>query len=171
MLVVETGEGLPNATSYASIDSADAYHIAYGNDAWFDLSTDEKEVLLRRASRDLDLLLGSVYDSAPLTTTQAFLWPRKEYINTLGNTITGLPLLIANATAELALLLTKMDFFAPTVDEGNVKVKIRRVGTLVDHTEYFTPGFTRSTQLRRIRVMLAPLISSGHGLYTDVVRG
>ena len=75
-IVVEDGTGLANAVTYVSVADADAYHSAFGNDAW--TGTDAaKEIALRRAAQYIDARYS--FRGLRKTSTQALEWPRVAY--------------------------------------------------------------------------------------------
>lgn len=171
-LVVEDGTGLPLADSYISVEQADAYHEAMGNEAWLTLGPDEKAVFLRRASRDLDILFGGTYLSTRLTDDQGLLWPRVEYENAFGVTVTGLPRELVPAVAELALVESTVDVLGPISGDDNVKHVTKKLGSLEKSIEYFSPSQTYADTLRRIKLLLGPIIGgTSSGRYARVGRG
>ncbi len=174
-LLVENGQGVPGADSYLSVSDANSYHASVGNDAWLELSDPEKEIFLRRASRDLDLLYGRHYDSDTLTTTQGLLWPRVSYVNRFGFTVAGLPNPVAEATAELALLETTLDVTGPDPGDGNLKLILKKAGGSKDgvelQKEFFSPTSTFGPKLRRIVLLLSSVLDLSSNLYASVARG
>lgn len=72
MLIVENGQGLPDADSYASIETATAYADAHG--LTFSSTDSEQEARLRRATQYLDAQYR--YKGSESTDTQALAWPR-----------------------------------------------------------------------------------------------
>jgi hypothetical protein len=76
-LIVETGAGLADAESYASVADADAYHAGRGNAQWTALTTERKEQLLRMATEYMAVYAGSL-SGVRQYSTQALDWPRLE---------------------------------------------------------------------------------------------
>lgn len=170
-LVVDDGTGLPNSESYVSVADATTYHANFGNYDWLNIDVATQETYLRKATRDLDLLLGRSYLSSPLSTTQALLWPRVSYTNTDGFLVSGIPTQLKNAVAELALLNDSVDVTGPADESGNIASSAQKVGDLSVQTQYFAPTST-APKMRRVNLMIAPLLSGGStGLYAPVVRG
>ena len=164
-LIVETGEGLPNADSYISIEDADAYFASYPNDGWDSASAD-REFALRRATQELDLVYGGQFVGTPKTTDQALAFPR------VGDE--EIPTRLKRATSELAaLLLADESFSATTVpdDEGVIERK-SKVGEL-EETVKFGAAQSGNAALNKVRLMLGPLLyaASGGMAQVDVVRG
>ena len=169
-LVVEDGTGLSNADSYVSVEEADAYHLLYGNDEWATLAN--KEVLLRRASRDIDLMFGTRYQSRPFLTTQSLLWPRIPYYSSPYVEVIGVSQTLKNAVMELALIEATTDVLGPDDFSGNIKSSTKKVGDLEKSVEYFGPnGTSVSNKLTKVYALMSGLFgtrSSGH--YVTLVR-
>lgn len=92
-LIVETGAGLPDANSYATVAEADAYHELRENDAWGAATDAAKAGALVRATDYLDAFYHA--PNCPLLATQARQWP------TIVNDT--LPAKVKTATMALAL--------------------------------------------------------------------
>lgn len=92
-LTVETGAGLPDANSYATVAEADDYHALRENDAWEAAEPSKKAAALVRATDYLNAFYHAPH--CPLLATQAMTWP----------TIVddGLPARVKTATITLAL--------------------------------------------------------------------
>ena len=73
-MIVEDGTGVVGADSYATVASADAYHLARGNAAWASATNTQKEAALINASAYLDAAYNFIGHRA--TTTQGLQWPR-----------------------------------------------------------------------------------------------
>jgi hypothetical protein len=72
---VEDGTGLTDATSYVSVNDADAYFAVDPNVTdWDVLDNEDKEQLLNWATRTLDQKV--IWAGTPSTTMQALRWPR-----------------------------------------------------------------------------------------------
>jgi hypothetical protein len=74
--IVETGAGLSNAESYASVAQADAYHAKRLNTTWASLDAPTKEGLLIKAT---EYMVGQYRDNwkgQRTSATQALDWPR-----------------------------------------------------------------------------------------------
>jgi len=92
-MIVEDGTGLPDADSYASVEDADAFHLARRTVEWIDSSDDDAKAAALIAATDY---LDATYRfrGDPLSVDQALSSPR------LGDT--RLHPLIAKATMTLA---------------------------------------------------------------------
>lgn len=158
-MVVEDGTGLVDANSYISVEEADAYHLSYGNTGWD--GVEDKELLLRLASRDLDIIYGARFASTPLTGTQGLYWPRKSFTAGNGFSISGSPAQLRAATAELALIEKGGSVLAPDDFAGNISKSTKKVGDLEKSIEYFGPNpSATSNRLHRVTAILRPLFDA-----------
>lgn len=101
--VVETGEGLDNATSYAATADVDTFATFWGYPDWTLLDEEDKETLLIKATRLLDE--SFTFASTRLVETQSLAWPRGAFKDTDGRLIEGIPAEIVDAVSEIAILL------------------------------------------------------------------
>lgn len=164
MITVEDGTGLPEADSYISVADADRYHDRYGNASWSDLSVREKEIALRKATRDLDLLY-TFKGEQKYPETQSLAFPRTPY--------NGLPKALPDACAELALVGLSVDVSGPSTNTGNIKSLEQEVGDLKTKTEYFnvSDGLEKA-QMRKVNLILQNLLdNTSTGLIVRVERG
>jgi hypothetical protein len=105
--VVETGEGLPTATSYISVEEATDYFEPdqTATATWTAFTQAEQEYYLAWASRLLDQKCE--YHGVPTSEVQGLRWPRTGARNRDGQVISGfiIPVPIKQATCELAKYL------------------------------------------------------------------
>jgi hypothetical protein len=173
-LVVEDGTGLSNADAYISVVDAGTYFAAFSTtDPWLDYDAATQEIAIRSATRALDNIYGDAYASYPLTTTQSLLMPRKSWTNAYGFVVTGLPAVVAQATAELALLiLTGNDPLDGSDDTGRVRETKIVVGEIQELTTYFYPVSVKGKQLSKVATILASVLDNqSPGPFAKVVRG
>jgi len=78
--VVETGSGVPNANSYASVSAADGYVTDRGIAGWSTLSTTLKEQALINATDYLEATYRDAWKGNRITATQSLSWPRSNVI-------------------------------------------------------------------------------------------
>jgi hypothetical protein len=136
VLIKETGAGLSDANSYASVADADSYHEGhlYGS-AWTTASTSTKEAALVMATRLIDGC--HQFNGRKVSSTQGLQWPRAKAIDPDGAGSTGLfsgtgfffaedvvPIAVVNATCELARELIKADSTDATDAEGLQSISI-----------------------------------------------
>lgn len=120
MLIHETGEGLPNSNSYATVEEADAYFEARQVQLWIEADDAAKAPALIRATDFIDV--AYVFKSVRSTDAQALENPRcdEDELN---------PKLV-RATIELALLALTQDLFAvPARDVVQETTSVGRVST------------------------------------------
>jgi len=103
MLVVENGDGLPNANTYLSVDEADAYHDMRANSAWDEAELPAKEAALVKATEHLDTRYYARWKGWRRKKDQALEWPRVDVWDESGYIITDIPQRLKDATAEAAL--------------------------------------------------------------------
>jgi hypothetical protein len=113
-VIVETGEGLPTATSYCSLVFANAYHLKNKRTAatWAALSDTQKEYRLEHATEVIDR--ECYFEGTPAhlqPDEQALQWPRYGVCDRNDISIDGdeIPLDLQRATAELAYRLEEKD--------------------------------------------------------------
>jgi len=171
-LLVEDGTGLPSADAYASVAAVTAYHAAFGNDSWADFDSTQQEILIRRATRDLDALYGAGYASTRLTPTQSLMFPRASFCTDDGVKITGIPAALVSAVSELALIEGTIDPTGTSDTSGNDKVSIIRIGDIWTHTEKFSQTSANGAALRKVSFLLRSLLIGGAAsLFVPISRG
>jgi len=107
--VHEIGAGLPNANSYADPDQARDYGAARHRNTLQNITEEQLEALLIRATDYIDQRWGMKFAGSPKTSTQALSWPRDYVYDELGALVTGVPADIVCATIELAERATGLD--------------------------------------------------------------
>lgn len=100
-LIIETGTGLPNSNSYATVEELSAYAA----DRLEELPVDGKEALLLRAMDYLEQFVDKPrYKGTRKSAEQALLWPRiGVYIDGFPLAIDRIPTLLKRAQMQLAL--------------------------------------------------------------------
>lgn len=74
-LIIETGQGLPNAESYASAEDLVMYAVKFGT--VIPAGVPEQEALLRRAALAMD---GMTWKGRKTSSEQGLSWPRREVL-------------------------------------------------------------------------------------------
>lgn len=141
-LVVENGDGLPNAESYISVDDATAYLTAIGEGTeWSALSVAEQEAALRLATSWIDGHYG--WPGQIKVNDQALAWPRVGAIDCDERLIDpdSVPVRVANATAWVAKEggTGAIDLSSVNTD-GRIKRTHDKVGPLESEIEYESGG-------------------------------
>ena len=99
-VIVETGAGVANANSFASVAAATAYHAARGNAAWDNI--DDKDAALLKATDNMQAEYHSRWKGVQTHATQPLDWPRWGVcIDGWGNYIASdaIPVEVINACA------------------------------------------------------------------------
>jgi len=104
MLILEDGTGKPDAETYASVEEANAYHLARGNDVWATISQERKEQLLRTSADYITYIFGPSFIGIRAVPGQALAWPRTTLYD-LGYLFSlAVPVQIKEAQIEFALI-------------------------------------------------------------------
>ena len=146
--------------SYVTLEDANAYLEAYGPPNAFVTEQD-----LRRATLAIDRLYGSRFLGYSAEPGQPLFFP------VFGSE--EIPLRVAQATAELAYLMSEDIGFDPYAKPEPEIIEISKevVGAVKKTVKYATP--TYDDPLRRVQLILGPLfltISAGGGLtFIDVL--
>lgn len=104
-LVVETGAGLPDADSYASIEQASSYFTSFGFPSWAAGAVGDQEAALRRSTTYIDLAFASRWPGERTNgRVQALAWPRANVVSSSGVPIAPdeVPREVVAATLEVA---------------------------------------------------------------------
>ena len=144
-IVVETGSGLANATSYESVANADQYQEDHNDPVpttWSGATTLRKETALRNATQYLDAVYGEKWLGTRTSTGQQLDWPRKSIVDRDNFAIlsTTMPRVLLEATTILAHLdITETTGLIPdiAVSVADIKKEFKKVGPLEKETEYF----------------------------------
>ena len=147
-LVIEDGSGLSNAESYVSVADADTYVTAYkgANTLWDAATEGAKEVAARQSTQYVDGT--SNWKGEIESSTQALDWPRNYVYDEIGTAIDGLPVNVANATAEGMFLIITGETLTANVSRDD-QIKRDKVDVLetewIDGATYQTtfPELTR----------------------------
>lgn len=159
-----TTPGAANATSYATVEEADDYHLGRLHvDAWD--TVDDKEAALMWAAQVLDGWV--VWTGLATYEVQARSWPRKGMFNRNGFAIaeTTIPTELKYAQAELARQLAVSDLTADD-DVRNKDIRSLTAGSVSltfggnDHTRDYLGIWPNVTALfglpDAIRLLLVP---------------
>ena len=162
---VEDGEGLPDATSYVSVEYANEYiAFFYPEDStWTELSQENKEKKLMIATRFLD---GAVrWQSSLKRDTQSLEWPRSDFVDLNGRMVSGVPQAIRDATVILAY-----SSLTNTLSTGSYSILEEKFG---DTTEKYSSPVVISENMD-VKAILKELSSLGYsqsrGAYVSVQR-
>lgn len=137
--VVETGAGLSNANSLASVSAADTYVADRGITGWTALSTPIKQQSLVNATDYLEATYRSAYKGNRVSETQSLSWPRYNVIvdgfNFPANVV---PTQVINACIEMAIRASLGETLL--ADQGQ-RVKREKIDVIeVEYQDYSDPA-------------------------------
>lgn len=154
MLITETGAGLADAESLCSVEEADRYHLARGNDAtWNGLAIGIKEQRLRKATDFMRAVYRARWAGSRVSQAQALDWPRTGVVVD-GFTIASnaVPADVVKACAELALRASAE--LLADADTASSVVKKEVIGPI--ETEFFEPQVDPVARFVGVDALLAP---------------
>ena len=168
-ITIETGAGLPDAESYASVAAADARCASLGLTAWSALAEADKEIALRKA-----MIFMATYRTRwagrRAFQCQALDWPRYNVVVDgfiVPSTI--VPADVVNACIDLAVRAGRGEELLPDLDTGSNSIKKDKTGPL--ETEYFQNTTDARERFVAVDALLAPYFgSAGGGNSIRVVR-
>lgn len=159
-LIVETGAGLSNAESYASVATADAYHVGRLNAAWALLDATTKEGCLRKATEYMVGFYRERWKGMRGGLVQALDWPR--YNVQLDDVGYGriaayvqsniVPVEVQNACCALALKASTGEL----ASDLQRTVKEKTVGPL---KTVYADGAPEAVRYRAVDMMLKPYLA------------
>jgi hypothetical protein len=157
--VVEIGEADPDATSYCDVEFADDYTEAntFQSSDWLALDEEDKQRLLVRASRMLDVRFK--WHGQRVDQDSGLKWPRAGVFDEDGFVIsdTVIPVILKQATAEFAVYLMQDDWTSPRDAD-----QFKRLQVDVIDVQYNT-DFRRAYIPPTLVEMLSALGSSSSG--------
>jgi len=162
--VVETGAGVPNANSYASVSAADSYVADRGIAGWSTLTTTLKEQALINATDYLEATYRDAWKGNRITATQSLSWPRSNVIVDgflLDANIVPLP--VVYSCVEMAVRAAGGETLI--ADQGQ-RVKREKIDVIeIEYQDYSDP-----TQRYPFvnRMLSAYLLSSSDGSFSQV---
>lgn len=136
--VVETGAGLSNANSYASVSAADSYVSDRGITGWSSLTQTVKEQSLVKATDYLEATYRGAWKGNRVSETQSLSWPRYNVIvdgfNFPANVV---PTQVVNACIEMAIRASLGETLL--ADQGQ-RVKREKIDVIeVEYQDYSDP--------------------------------
>lgn len=161
MLITETGAGLADAESYASVAAADARCASLGLIAWAALVETDKEIALRKAMIFM-LTYRTQWAGRRVYQQQALDWPRYN-VAVDGFTVpsTTVPVDVVNACIDLAVRAGNGEDLLPDLDTGSNAIKKDKTGPL--ETEYFQNTTDARERFVAVDALLAPYFGAAGG--------
>ena len=104
----EDGTGVSGANAYISVAFADTYHDDRGHTAWVNdgttnITDEQKQEAIIRATDHIDRVFGNFFRGYKETDAQGLQWPRVEAFDPNDFVLSGVPDQLQRATAEYAL--------------------------------------------------------------------
>ena len=171
MLTTETGAGLPNAESYASVAAADARNAALGVTYWAPLTESAKEIALRLATQFMTANYRTRWAGRRVYQAQALDWPRWGVcVDGFDLPSSTVPADVVNACIDLAARAGRGEQLMPDLDTGSNVVKRTKVGPIED--EYFQNTTDARERFVSVDAALQPFFGAtgGSGMI-KLVRG
>ena len=161
MLITETGAGLADAESYASVAAADARCASLGLTAWAVLDEGAKEIALRRATQFM-ATYRTRWAGRRVHQQQALDWPRYNVaVDGFVLPSTSVPLDVVNACIDLAVRAGRGEDLLPDLDTGSNAIKKDKTGPL--ETEYFQNTTDARERFVAVDALLAPYFGAAGG--------
>jgi len=143
---VEDGSGKSDSTSYVSVEDMKQYWENMGYD-YLDLSDEQIEILLNKATKILDGMLASKWPGVRKVRTQALQWPRTGALYPDGYRVLSdkVPKEIEEAIMEFAYVISSGVDVAPVdTDPGKIKSESVSVAGAVSENKTYREGAGRS---------------------------
>jgi hypothetical protein len=160
-MIVETGAGLPDADSYASVAESDAYFATRGNTDWAALDTAAKESALILATDYLEATYSQAWLGERTSGTQALSWPRRGVmVDGFAVPANTVPVAVKKATFEMAFRASAGE---PLIIDQAQRVTKEKVDVLeITYAEFSDPAL-RYPYVNRL--LLAYIRGSGDGSF------
>ena len=153
--VVETGAGVPNANSYASVSDADSYVADRGITGWSTLTNTIKQQALIKATDYLEATYRDAWKGNRITVTQTLSWPRTNVIiDGFLLDANAIPFAVEYACIEMALRASTGETLI--ADQGQ---KVKREKIDVIEIDAATHGLVDDARDLRDKAFFAPVQS------------
>lgn len=153
-LTVEDGSGLSNADSYVDVAYIDTYAAAYGKTQWADVSEPNKEIKARQATQFADNMY--LNDFNPLKSTQRLAVPATN-MKIRGNPVTGVPVQLKDAIAELAIIAITTSLIDVQTARNAVQRTVK-VGDVSKSETFANDGYRKI--FHPVEMLLRPLLGN-----------
>ncbi|WP_425254742.1 DnaT-like ssDNA-binding protein [Janthinobacterium sp. NFX145] len=158
---METGAGLADADSYASVAAADARCASLGLTAWAALAEASKEIALRKAVQFM-ASYRTRWAGRRVYQHQALDWPRYNVV--VDSFIVPsiiVPVDVVNACIDLAVRAGNGEDLLPDLDTGSNAIKKDKTGPR--ETEYFQNTKDARERFVAVDALLAPYFGTAGG--------
>jgi hypothetical protein len=168
-LIVEGGQGSPNANSWHTLETANEYHASVNNKRWAPLSDEDKTGWLIRAALDISAVYAGRWRGQAYRSNQGLPWPRYDFLDVEGDYIRGpiIPNLVLALQAETAYAYV-LDPLRDAPTRRGLTIDSRKVGPIATTKQYDSKQspILRNPVLGR---MVRSLLGSGAG-QVEIVR-
>lgn len=144
------------SSAYLSVASADSYHASRGRAAWEAASVADREAAIIAATHYIDARYRFVGRRA--APDQPLAWPRVDAEAADGRALDEIPVPVAHATAELALIA--LDGPLVPVDEAGGAVIDQKLGSL---STRFDPAASPERRFPFVDRLLEPVLARRRG--------
>ncbi|UCW44031.1 virion structural protein [Vibrio phage F23s1] len=147
-LTVQTGVyPVRNANAFASVEQADNYHAQRGNTEWAGFDADKKKAALIKGAdfiaQEFNFRGRPMYSEEDPINPQFLPFPRHDFVDKAGRSITGTPEGVVRANMELALFAGRGDLYpnqTTLLKPGGAVTKVsKKTGPLTTTYEYANP--------------------------------
>jgi hypothetical protein len=167
--VVETGAGLADANSYASVADADAYVADRGIAGWATLSSTVKQQSLIRGTDYLEQTYREAWRGFRVTSTQALSWPRSDVVvDTFLVAANVVPKAVIRACIEMALRASDGDELISDLGQQVVREKVDVIET--QYAPYSSPSVRYPAVNRLLIPYVLSSVSDGGFAQAQIVR-
>lgn len=170
--VVEDGTGLPDATSFCSVEFADEYHADYTTGAalttWTSSTTEEKQTSLMLGTQSICADYAHSWNGEKVNgVDQSLPWPQYGATDNFGLWIssTSVPIQIKQATAILGLKSRQGDTLIPDDSAGsNVKAESVTLGAM-SVSKTYSGGKETKKRYSLVERLIGELVGGGSRVY------
>lgn len=162
-LIVETGQRIAGANTYATLVDAAAYHSVMGN-AWDDYTEDQQTAALLIAARSVEVLFGPKYlGNTDPCSSQGLLFPRYcAFMDNVGRYVlpTQIPQCLKDAQCEVAwLAIQGIDVFPADSADTAVQISKVSVDVITEELTFYKPVASESfVNFEKAKRTLSPLL-------------
>lgn len=159
-IIVESGAGLPDAETLASVEEADSYFLKRRVASWASLTLEDKEANLIKATDYMGQIYRGRWKGYRTYVEQALDWPRAEVLidNRQYYPNNSIPKEVKNACAELALRAS----IGELNKDQSRQVTQETIGPLtVKYDEFSSPAVKYTS----VAAMLAPYLTGSSNMF------
>ena len=153
-MIPEDGTGLANANAYVSVEFADEYFSARGNQTWAGLGSADKEAAIIKATDYLEAAYFDKWQGERLKADQALSFPRSPF---------GMPTKFKSAVCELAIKANAGELMSD-IERLTTKEKVGSIE--VEYAQNADP----STKYAYVASLLKPFLKPSNAMVMRLER-